>query len=78
MHTLFLLQNPLKVQELLSLKADTDMVILLADAVTLQDLDTSNIFVLEKDMLLNQTYTVLTYPQFVEILLQYKRCITIK
>ena len=78
MHTLFLLQNPLKVQELLTLKTDTDMVVLLADAVTLQDLDVSNIFVLEKDMLLNQAYTVLTYPQFVEMLLQYKRCITIK
>ena len=78
MHTLFLLQNPLKVQELLTLKTATDVVILLADAVTLQDLDISNIFVLEKDMLLNQSYTVLTYPQFVEMLLQYKRCITIK
>ena len=78
MHTLFLLQNPLKVQELLALKTATDVVILLADAVTLQDLDISNIFVLEKDMLLNQSYTVLTYPQFVEMLLQYKRCITIK
>ncbi|WP_269914590.1 hypothetical protein [Acinetobacter sp. HY1485] len=78
MHTLFLLQNPLKVQELLTLKTDADMVVLLADAVTLQDLDMPNIFVLEKDMLLNQTHTVLTYLQFVEILLQYKRCITIK
>ena len=78
MHTLFLLQNPLKVQELLTLKTDTDTVVLLADEVTLQDLDVSNIFVLEKDMLLNQAYTVLTYPQFVEMLLQYKRCITIK
>ena len=78
MHTLFLLQNPLKVQELLTLKTAKDMVVLLADAVTLQDLDISNIFVLEKDMLLNQAYTVLSYPQFVEMLLQYKRCITIK